>query len=126
MRFNKHYDVAEVVWNWLSTRIFGLKRDEEITDWMKIHNEELNNLFSSPNIFRVIKSRRMRWTGHVARMGDRRCEYRILVGKPEGKRPLGRPRHRWEDILRWSFRKWGVGVWTGPSWLRIRTRGGHL
>ena len=74
----------------------------------------------------MIKSRRVRWAGHVARMGERRGVYRVLVGKPEGKRPLGRPRGRWEDIIRWSFRKWDVGVWTGSSWLRIGTAGGHL
>jgi hypothetical protein len=64
--------------------------------------------------------------GHVARMGDGRGVYRVLVGKSEGKRPLGRPRRRWEDLLRWIFRKWDVGVWTGSGWLRIRTGGGHL
>jgi len=73
----------------------------------------------------VIKSRRMRWTGHVARMGDRRGVYRILVGKPEGKRPLGRPRLTWEDNIKIS-RKWDMGVWTGSSWLRIGIGGGHL
>ena len=66
----------------------------------KLHNEELNDLSCSPNIVRVIKSRRMRWAGRVARMGERRDVYRVLVGKPEGKRPLGRPRHRWEDNIR--------------------------
>ena len=73
----------------------------------------------------MIKSRRMRWTGHVARMGDRRGVYRILVGKPEGKRPLGRPRLTWEDNIKIS-RKWDMGVWTGSSWLRIGIGGGHL
>jgi hypothetical protein len=70
-------------------RIFGLRRDEVKGDWRKLHNEELHNLYSSPNIIRMIKSRKMRWTGHVARMGETRNAYRILVGKPEGKRPLG-------------------------------------
>jgi len=79
-------------------RIFGPERDEVTGEWRKLNNEELNNLRSSPNIVRVIKSRRVRCAGHVARMGERRCVYRILVGKPDGKRPLGRPRCRWEDI----------------------------
>jgi len=68
----------------------------------------------------------MRWAGYVACMGERRGIYRVLVGKPEGRRPLGRPRHRWEITLRWIFWKWDVGVWTGSSWLRIGTVGGHL
>ena len=75
-------------------RIFGSKRDEVTREWRKLQNEEHNDLYSSPNIVRVIKSRIMRWAGHVARMGERRGVYRILVGKPEGKRPLGRPRRR--------------------------------
>ena len=107
-------------------RIFGPKRDEVTMEWRKLHNEKLNKLYSSPNIFRVIKSRRMRWAGHVARMGQRRGVYRVLVGKPEGRRPFGRPRHRLEDNIRWIFRKWDVGVWTGSSWPRTRKDGGHL
>ena len=106
-------------------RIFGLKRDEVTGDWRKVHNEELNVLCSSPNIVRVIKSRRMRWAGHGARMGEGIGVYRVLVGKPEGKRPMGRPRRRWEDS-RWIFKKWDVGVWTGSSCLRIGKGGGHL
>ena len=70
--------------------IFGPKRDGVTGEWRKLHNEELNSLYSSPNIVRVIKSRRMRWAGHVASMGERRGVYRVLVGKPEGKRPLGK------------------------------------
>jgi hypothetical protein len=73
-------------------RIFGAKRDEVTGEWRKLHNEELHNLYTSPNIVRVIKPRRMRWAGHVARMGEERGMYRVLVGKPEGKRPLERPR----------------------------------
>jgi len=80
-------------------RIFGPKRDEVTGEWRKLHNEEPNDLYSSPNIVRVIKSRRMRWAGHVARMGERRGVYRVLVGKPEGKRHPGRPRRRWEDNI---------------------------
>jgi len=90
-------------------RIFGPKRDEVTGKWRKLHNEELNNLYSSPNIVRVIKSRRMRWAGHVARMGERRGVCRILVGKPEGRRLLGRPRRRWEDNIRMDLREVGCG-----------------
>ena len=75
---------------------------------------------------RVIKSRRMRWAGHVARMGQERGVYRVLVGKPEGKIPLGRPRLRWEDNIKMDLRKLDVGIWTGSSWLRIETGGGRL
>jgi hypothetical protein len=75
-------------------RIFGPKRDDVTGDWSKLHNEELHNLYSSPNIIRMVKSRRMRWAGHVAPMGKKRNAYRILVGKPEGNRPLGRPRRK--------------------------------
>ena len=96
-------------------RIFGPKRDEVTGEWRKLHNEELNNQYSSPNIVWVIKSRRMRWTGHVARMVEGRGVYRVLVGKPEGRRPLGRPRRRWEDNIGWIFGKWDAGVWTGWS-----------
>jgi hypothetical protein len=75
-------------------RIFGPKRDEVTGEWRKLHNKELHYLYSSPSIIRIIKSRRMRWAGHVARMGEKRNAYRLLVRKPEGKRPLGRPRRR--------------------------------
>jgi hypothetical protein len=78
-------------------RIFGPERDDVTVEWRKLHNEELHNLYSSPNIIRQIKSRRVRWAGHVARMGEDRKVYKVLVGKPEGKRPLERPRRRWED-----------------------------
>jgi hypothetical protein len=90
--------------------------------WRKLHNEELYNLYSSPSIIRMIKSRRMRWAGHVARMGDKRNAYRIFVGKPKGTRPLGRPRRRWVD--KWILeRQDGMG-WIGSIWLRIGTSGG--
>ena len=82
--------------NGVLRRIFGPKRDEVTGEWRKLHNEERKVLYSSPNIVRVIKSRRMRWAGHVARMGEGRGVCRVLVGKLEGKRPLGRPRRRWE------------------------------
>jgi hypothetical protein len=78
-------------------RIFGPKRDEMTGEWRKLHNEELHNLFSSSDIIRQVKSRRIRWAGQVARMGEERKVYKVLVGKPEGKRPLGRPRRRWDQ-----------------------------
>ena len=107
-------------------RIFGSKRDEVTGEWRKLHNEELNDLYCSPNIFRVIKSRRMRWAGHVARIGERRGVYRVLVVKREGKNHLGDPDVDGRIILRWIFRKWDLGGWTGSSWHRIGTGGGHL
>jgi hypothetical protein len=88
-------------------RIFGPKRDEATGEWRRLHNEELNELYSSPNIIRVIKSRRMRWARHVARMGEKRGAYRILVGRPEGRRPLERPRGRWEDNIKTDFQEVG-------------------
>jgi hypothetical protein len=96
-------------------RIFGLKRDEVTGEWRKLHNE-LNNLYSSPNIVRVVKSRRMRWAGHVARMGEGRGVYRVLVGKPEGRRPLGRPRHRWDNNIRMDLREVGCGC---VDWMEL-------
>jgi hypothetical protein len=90
-------------------RIFGPKRDEATGEWRTLHNEELNDLYSSPNIIQVIKSRRMRLAGNVARMADKRGAYRILVGRPEGRRPLGRPRRRWEDNIKMDFREVGWG-----------------
>jgi hypothetical protein len=91
-------------------RIFGPKRDEETGGWRKLHNEELHNLYTSPSIIRIIKSRRMRWVGHVARMGHKRNAYRILVGKPKGKRPLVRPRRRWVGNIKTDLRENGM-VW---------------
>jgi hypothetical protein len=85
-------------------RIFGPKSEED-GSWRKLHNDELQSLYSSPNIVRVIKSRRMRWTGHVAHMGEGRDVYRVLVGRPEGKRPLRRPRRRWTDNIKWTLGK---------------------
>jgi hypothetical protein len=107
-------------------RVFGPKRDEVTGEWTKLHNEKLNDLYSLPIIVRVVKSRRMRWAGHLARMGEERGVNRVLVGKPEGKRPLGRLRRRWEYNIKWMFRKLEGVVRTGWSWLRIGTGGGHL
>jgi len=86
-------------------RVFGPKKDEVTGKWRKLHNEELSDLYSLPNIVRVVKSRRMRWAGHVARMGEGRRVYRVLVGKPEGKRPLGRPRRKWEDNIKMDLQE---------------------
>ena len=97
-------------------RIFGPKRDEVTGEWRKLHNEELNDLYCSPNIVRVIKSRRMRWAGHLARMGESRGVYRVLVGKSEGKRPLGRPRRRWEDSIKMDLQEVGCG---GMDWIEL-------
>ena len=97
-------------------RIFGSRRDKVTGEWRKLHNEELNDLYCSPNTVGVIKSSRMRWAGHVADMGERRGVYRVLVGKPEGKRPLGRPRHRWEDNIKKDLQKVGCG---GMEWFKL-------
>jgi hypothetical protein len=105
--------------------IFGPKWDEVTGDWRKLHNEELHNLYSSPDIIRQVKSRRMRWAGHMARKGEERKVYKVLVGKPEGKRPLGRPRRRWEDGIGMDLREIGFGGcvdWIGLSQDRDRWR----
>jgi hypothetical protein len=90
-------------------RIFGPKKDEVTGGWRKLRNEELHGLYSLPSIVRVIKARRMRWAGHVARMGEVRDAYNILVGRPERRRPLGRPRHRWVDNIKLDLREIGFG-----------------
>ena len=89
--------------------IFVPKRDEITGEWRKLHNDELNDLYCSPHIVRVIKSRRMKWTEHVVHMGEGRGIYRDLVGKPEGKRPLGRPRRRWENNIQMDLQEVGSG-----------------
>ena len=97
-------------------RILGPRRDKVTGEWRRLRNEELNVLYSSPNIVRVIKSRRMRWAGHVARMGEERGVYRVLVGKPEGKRPLGIPRRRWVDNIWMDLQEVGCGY---MDWIRL-------
>jgi hypothetical protein len=96
--------------------IFGPQRDEVTGGWRKLHNEELRDLYSSPSIIRIIKSRRMTWEGHVARMGKKRNAYRLLVGKPEGKRPLGRPRRRWVDNIKIYLLEIG---WARVDWMGL-------
>jgi hypothetical protein len=105
-------------------RIFGIKRGEVTGEWIKLHNEELNGLCSLPNIVRVIKSRSLRWAGNVARMGEGRIVYRVLVRKPEGKIPLGRPRRRWEDNVRMDLQEVGCGCekWIGLAQDRDKWR----
>jgi hypothetical protein len=100
-------------------RIFGPKREED-GSWRKLHIDELHSLYSSPNIIRVIKSRRMRWAGHVARMGEGRGVYSVLVGRPEGKRPLGRPRRRWEDNSKLNLRERSID---GANWIQLAQNG---
>jgi len=110
--------------NMVLRRIFGPRAYEVTGEWRKFHNEDLNDLYSSPNIVRVIKSRKMRWAGHVARMDEVRGVCRVLVGKPEGKRPLGRPRRRWVDNIRTDLQKVGCGYmdWIGLAQDRDRWR----
>jgi hypothetical protein len=105
-------------------RLLGPKRDEVTGEWIRLHNEERNDLYSSPNIVRVIKSRRMRWAGHVARMGEGRGAYRILVGRPEGRRSLGRPGRRWEDNIKMDLQEvgWGSVDWIDMAKDRDRWR----
>ena len=102
--------------NMVLRRIFGPRRDEVTGEWRRLQYEELNDLYCSPNIVRVIKSRRMRWAGHVARMGEERVVYRFLVGKPEGRRPLGRPRCRWVDNIGMDLHEVGCGY---VNWIRL-------
>jgi hypothetical protein len=110
--------------NRVLTRVFGPKRDEVTGEWRKLHNKELSDLHSLPNIVRVVKSRRMRWSRHVARMGEVSGVHRVLVGKPEGKRPLGRPRRRWEDNIKMDLQEMagGRGDWMELAQDRDRWR----
>jgi hypothetical protein len=101
--------------NRMLRKIFGPKREED-GSWRKLHNDEIHSLYSSLNIVRVIKSRRMRWAGHVARMGEGRGVYRVLVGRPERKRPLARPRRRWEDNIKMDLREIEID---GANWFRL-------
>jgi hypothetical protein len=113
--------------------IYGRRKDELTGGWRKLYNKELHNLYSSPSNTRLIKSRTIIWAGHVACMACRACSkgemknaFNILVGKPKGKRPLGRPKRRWEDNIKMYLRETGFGLWTGFVWLRIGTGGGLL
>jgi hypothetical protein len=110
--------------NRVPRRIFGPKRDEVTGEWRKLHNEELSELYSSSSVIRIIKCRRMRWAGYVARMGEKRNAYRLLVGMPEGKRPLESPRRRWVDNIKIDLGevRWGVVVWIGLTKDRNRWR----
>jgi hypothetical protein len=111
-----------VLANRVVRKIFGPKRDEVTGEWRKLYKEELNDLYWLLSIFRLIKARRMRWAGHVARMGERRGIYRVLVGKPSGKRPLGRPMHTWKDNIKLDLQEVGCGGvdWSEPAQDRYR------
>jgi hypothetical protein len=105
--------------NKLLGKIFGPKREED-GSWRKVHNDDIHCLYSSPNIVRVIKSRRVKWAVHVARMGEGRGVYRVLVGRAGGKRPLGRPRSRWEDNIKLDLREIGIDE---ANWIRLAQNG---
>jgi hypothetical protein len=121
--YQKNVEYLNVFESMVLRRIFGPRRDEVTGEWRRLHNEELNDSYSSPNIVRVIKSSRMRWAGRVARMGGERGVYRVLVGKLQGKRDLGVD--GW-IILGWISRRWDVGIWARLGWPRIETGGGRL
>jgi hypothetical protein len=110
--------------NGVLRRIFGPKRDEVMGGFIKLHSEEMHDLYSSPSIIRIIKSGRMKWVGHVAQMGEKRNVYRLLVGKPEGERSLGRPRHGWIDNIKIGLLGIGLGGvdWIGLAQDRYRWR----
>jgi hypothetical protein len=107
-------------------RIFGPEMDEVTRTWRRLHSKELNALYSSPNSIQAIKPRTLGWTGRVTRMGESRGAYRVLAGKPERRRPLGRLRHRWENNIKMVLRKLELEAQTGSIWLRIGTGGGFL
>jgi hypothetical protein len=115
----------KVLENRVLRRVFGPKRNEATKEWRRLHNKELYALYSSPNIIWVIKSRRLRWAGNIASMRERKVTYRVLVGEPQGRRPLGRLRRRWEDNIKIDFREVRLGERIGSIWLRIGT-GGRL
>jgi hypothetical protein len=102
--------------NGVLRRVFGSKTDEVMGGWRKVHNNELHKLYSLPSIIRMIKSRKMEWAGHVARMGAKRNAYKILVGKPEEKKPVGNPRHSWVDNVKMDLREIG---WDGMDWIDL-------
>jgi hypothetical protein len=104
-------------------KVFEPKRNKVTGDWRRVHNEELHDLYTSPNIIQVIRSRRMSWMGHVACMGERSGAYSILVEQPEGRRPLGRQRHRGKANVKMDFKDTVWGAWTGFMWLMIYTSG---
>jgi len=105
-------------------RVFGPKEEDVAGEWRRLHNEELHGLYASPNIIRVIKSRKIRWTGRVTRIGGMRNAYSIFFRKTEGKRLFERPRRRWEDSIKIDLREMGGKVWTGYVWLRVGTSSG--
>jgi hypothetical protein len=105
-------------------RMFGPKRGGVTGEWRKVHKGELRNLYSSPDIIRQIKARRMRWAGHMASTGEGRKVYKVLVAKPEGKKPLERPRRRWKDRIRMDIREIGWEMWSGFVWLILGIGGG--
>ena len=120
--FNQNHNLSSGV---NKSNRYQITRSDEVTgEWRRLHNEEFNDLYSSPNIVRVIKSRRMRWAGHVARTVEERGVYRVLVGKPEGRRPRWRPRHRWVDNIRMDLQEVGCGYvdWIGLAQDRDRWR----
>jgi len=125
LKCSKISDPLQISFNTtLLRRIFGPRRDEVTGEWRRLHNEELNDLYSSPNIVQVIKSRRMRWVGHVTSTVEERGVYRVLVGKPEGRRPPGRPRRRWVDNIRMYLQEVGCVYmdWIGLAQDRDRWR----
>ena len=110
------YRTLRVCENRVLRGVFGPKRDEITGEWRKLHNGEFSDLYSLPNIVRVVKSRRMRWAGNVTRMGEGRGVHRVLVGKPDGKRPLRRPRSRWEDNIKMDLQEVGGGC---GNWMEL-------
>ena len=117
---------AERFENRVLTRIFGPKRDKVRGEWRKLRNEELNHLYCSPNIVRMIKSRRMRWAGHATRMEEKRGVCIVLVGKLRERDLLEDPGLDGRIILKWNFRQWDMRAWTGSMWLRLETRDSHF